>query len=670
MQQPNSTYVDYGKLACKLEQKLDKWNRAVLSKDSVKMSYADKELVVCVNEIASIFGVVGGAVALANYEENSFQLIRRYDLVDQGELLFPYIESLRTSLLDHVKNCTDYSTWMHGLFAVQRDDQLLIADNKLGAEYASMKLPEYYRHFDGNSDEETSNILIVPHEKILRTIQRWVDILELASINPRGLMAFPNQATIDFNNGRFSHNDSASFLDCIKSAFVNTSPTFMGAQEYFPEKQFFYDESSSKNLILARKLIEGLTIASIRSTLGIDRNHKELLNQDGPSNTPLLSMLTSLHNTSLFPIIPYLFLNLLDHRNLSHCVLPLMRTTEFPLTITSDNSEGNVLNPCYMFMLCTVAEEHTQETDEDMQNHKLRLFSLSMLIRLAAEPMVDRKFYGGIQRRSIHNEATRSTFSHFFRRITHEIGPLQERLLGTWLVPFQDIKSSVCADTSNADTLRIVTVPQAYKMVANRFALWTSKGWFERMEIMNDMTFLAVLGILVRSAAESHTVTYFAKQIESDQLSDISYAHTWDSAMEAVTQKYINQIIINNPESIGNIIWRPGSSVEDIEVATNFCRLFVAVTSNSLKNCNDGKIATNLSFDADKLLLEFIQTNPAKETEKVKEDGTMGVVHFLIDLLQGKSSSVRFEFDQATESWVTGFVIPTPFLIADGRATK
>lgn len=684
------------KEVARLDLLLDRWRCDLRNDDD------EQALYVFLNGLAQRFGVIGGAFGVIDAENNRFVLQRYYtDTEPTGRTrpapLFPYLEPAPLDCVDELVPEAGYSDWIHGLFAVQRHEQRFFLDNvDDSAKRNELPVPEFFRKFE----EGVLSPLITLSNSIVTTLRQWLAIWDAASKSASGLGTTIAQARTDTMRTKFwasqTESSELSIQDTISLAIKRTAPWFQREIDTFlPETTFFLEPSDNSvhaedsNLARAHKKAKATTLAKIfelfdvtqRSTLFSDVIPESRDADYDEEGMTLLWRLKKLHKDALFPVIPYLFIKLYDKRNLHHFVLPVLKSKAFPVRVYRDEASEPSYVPCGMVMLGTLTTTNEPNTAEckitDVESH-LRIFSL--LMRMAAEPIADAVFYGGIQKKALKDqgrkEGVKETLLNFFRTLSHEIGPLQVRLLRDWLVPYSAI--DFASKDPRTEHL-VVTLPDAYRMVADKFMLWTSKGWLERKkldeksvkECVTGMPFSEVLRVLTRCAVESEVVSSKAEQPDSLGLRNPLIAEKWNSRFLELAECAMERIQLPDDDSTRRIRWEPWSRQNSSlyhpvhEPATMFCRLFIAITSNSLKNAPTGKISTTFEYNLLKGTLRMTQKNeltgPIKQSTD-RKPGTRDVIRFLVEISGGDDSYTKFQADDSQHQWITEVIIPAPFL--------
>ena len=470
-----ATHNELGDLARRLDDSLNGWRSNPAAGEAVMLEVLD--------DISARFKIVGGAFAVANIETNSFDVKESFrDNEPMGRAspgagtgaraFFPYKNIDGTPHLKRLAKDTDYSSWIHGLFGVQRARQRL--------EFArdELETPEYLRRVVSDT-----SVFFVPHEHILGTLRDWLSIWDAASRVEDGLGGTLEQARrLRPQPGR------VSIFSTILKAW-RSSPNWVEQMRPPPEWDFFVrdeeselDESASpeaqswdatwwatnSKAIKAAHLFSNITVAEAAEQLG------QTLPMPPPSgdraDKTLHARLAELHSAALFPVIPYLFLKLADRAPMHHAILPLAKTTEFQFRTSMGRSRNQHLSQCGVVMLCSVRADLS--TEEQYPNALLNdLYSLTSLMRIAAEPITDQTFYGSIFRRRAREEGT----TQARRSLAHQIKGLSYGVGDSWLVSFDRwsaIKTQY-PDRAELALAKVAPLPNLYEAVGSTLSLWS-----------------------------------------------------------------------------------------------------------------------------------------------------------------------------------------------------
>jgi len=433
-QQQTSQMREFSSLVCEIERCAKFWRG---NQDS---SSALQALDATVSRAARLHNVVGGAFGILNSRRNRFELWRRYRETDNNTL-FQYQLPPRDGLivrygrdLAAVPDTEDtYSEWMHGLFALQREQQGPVSEIEAAGR---VKVPEFLEEFakpDGRPH------LYASHDEIRHRLAQWAAIWGFAARNAHGL-----GLSVEDQTGRslFQSSDcldALSVYDVVRKATALTPAVALSLFQDFPEYQFFVEESDgsdaadASHIERARALVKDLRWKDLVNTFGEAQTLSQL-RADMPEGHKLLAMLDLLHKEKAeFPVVPYLLICLVDTRPLHHVVLPLLHSTAFPIDGALENG-NRITSDCPLVFVATVATSPNFVIDLDAKDRARQLAPLKLLMRVAAQPLVDCVFYGEMQRKAIEEEARRAERKFQFRATSHELKDL------TLLIPKADGK--------------------------------------------------------------------------------------------------------------------------------------------------------------------------------------------------------------------------------------
>ena len=141
--------------------------------------------------------------------------------------------------------------------------------------------------------------------------------------------------------------------------------------------------------------------------------------------------------------MPYAIQRLLDKRNLCHFAIPLVRTEEFKFTfaaapgIAKDaKRHGRTDNTSVhrVIFLGTISEKPNLPEDQGGFELSDRLFKLQLLMRIAAEPLSDEYFYGGIINQKLKSEGRGEGSIEPLRTFGHQVKNIGKAIHSGWLV--------------------------------------------------------------------------------------------------------------------------------------------------------------------------------------------------------------------------------------------
>ncbi|MBD9363349.1 hypothetical protein [Methylomonas fluvii] len=647
--------MEIEKFAIELENALNDWRKCP------KEEY-EAVLVATTNKIACAFNVLGGAYGIANMGTNSFELWRHYpDTKDKDENLFPYLplddsilksppkESILEKLVSYL-NTNDrdsgkkhpleklYSNWIHNLFQMQRDKQVI------NDAAAPVLVPEFYRKI------EEEPFTYVNSADIVAKLKAWLDIWRYAAVSTNGLKATSERARDRRNKSAYEKTLDKNLIDIIqqgwKKAGENKDSEFFCLPEYF----FFIDNTQND----IQSLCSSVTVKEVFDALERKDNVPIENNYRDNSNNYLIKEILLLHDDALFPVIPYLFLNIMDIRKFGHCVVPILHSPKFPIEYTMPKKPGQITNPepkistCGIVFLGTVQESGHIEDDIGL---------IKLFMQFASAPLADTVYYGNYQKSRLKSQAFRDIFDN----ITHELSNLQSFLTNDFLVKFSTAIPSGSDQFGRLEQNRnqmvrtenwqLIMAPKIYKSVADKFTLWTGKGWFNRVEISTPMPLIDALYKLTEVIASSHVAKTFSSidVVESSFKRDIDDLFLKQS--EALFKKIQSLILCDS-----RLYWIPLKS-EGSDIG--FARLFSASLSNALEKTEDLK---SLKFDYDKGNISFLMKNHATEPGKKYDGGTEAVIRYLVQVYGGDIDKVIFDYDSECNNWITAFSMPAEFI--------
>jgi hypothetical protein len=587
---------------------------------------------------------------------------------------------------------------MHGLFSIQREKQRLEPSSPSPLEPSSsspavkqpLKVPEFFRHLGGGNGNDKQYIL-VDDKEIRKTLAEWLYIWHCAASSDIGLAA--TVATARLSEPTLPSKSILALIDEVIDQSVTQADWTRTVISELPEFRFFNKkgfedtdeeedtttkETESKQF--GRKLADCIAAGDLIKRIDGDRENSNPSIFPDPDDVDLFTLLRDLHYKARFPIIPYLLLTIAYEFEIQQCIVPLLNSVEFPVGVLIPGADGKLELteiPCSVVFLATVNARVFNEEE---------LPAWTLLLRQAAEPFIDTVFYGSIQRRHIET----ATYGEFFRSITHELNGLNDRLTDRWLHPISDCfdltegenkepapfgSIAVAPDTREAVLkFRVVTNPALYGAASRHYALWTSSNWLNIMGIADDMLFDDVLRCVIRVAGESHFIRRQFTQIGRDVMRTPKGIARWENARRTDSEKNATRLVEGlTYERMHDVRWmatretmQVGTGLTMREQAQIFCRLFVAICTNSLKNAEpEQPIHTRCAYDRNSKVLTLTQRNPCNFVPgPPKSDGTSSVLSFLIQSLNGRTDDIIFK--KMGHEWVTECKLPAHFLSADG----
>lgn len=656
------------------------------------------------NSFAEENCVIGGAFAFTNIETNKFVLRREYYLDEDTNdyNLFPYLKPKHT--LEELSK-TEYSEWMHNLFNTERMEQSLsteVSKTSETGQSAVMQVPEIVRA--SVLGETVGDPIVVKYQDIRTSVLRWIQIWLNAS-HSCGIQGEIGNTNDDLERMTLHSN----LMAVIEVGVRNLDDSIT---KELPEYDFFLNESDIPSHIeFARILLKKYSVLEILEIIGFSLDGSELIDshkQYGDLNTAesnmefktcllngnifrrknktYLDALQHVHSESFFPIIPYFFLLLVDERELNHAAIPVLTSTAFPVSIKHKGQNiGELYSPVYFLGTFSTPRKKTEQiTDYSLLE---LIYLISPILEKAASPLIDELYYGGVQRNLLKLAQQKKTFQQYFGAITHELSPLQNALLGSWMVPINTIHELKDEQYSTAKLIlkdtEIIPMPKNIRMVANKVSLWTVKDWASSGRIskspkkMEDLIPLSeVMNMLFKVASDSHVVSENAKSVPKNVLHNLALSSKYEDKWGKESMDAFNLFKIREGSDIESLFWFQNIPDDQSVLLDHFCRLIVAISGNALKHSKGEQVFVDGSLDRESSHFRLLftnkirkaikdQTEGTKTTHRNKVKGTENVMRFLVSLLNGNPEDVRF-YDfvdrQETRIFLAEITVPAPFI--------